>query len=354
MYHYTTPPLGISVNLPSAIASANDPHAAALSLSTSDSLTANQLQNHVTQARRAREQLIDRVTKPPEPGWQSAINRISDTVNRMEKVLSFLQLQTSLPARPDADMDALAVYPSGTAMQQSGSTPDVPPSAAESPAALRSASPMAQPEVAVDAAVAREPRVIYVMDEGVMIVGLSDADVASERAQEQMPLGTSVLQTTTTSDQGKSANVVVNLPLTEDQQRASQDLIALARKAYAQLRPENPEQSADLITTTQVGLTGDLEKDPATAPSPERITPAETLHAARDTTQVETPKLAETSTLSARKDPLLAMAEPFARDASEEAAETQQKQQIIALQLDGHNDIIYIVPPAKATMDLIA
>lgn len=104
MYHFTTPPLGPAVTLPSAIASANGPRAAAFSISNSDKLTANQLQNQVSQARRAREKMIDQVTKPPEPGWKSAMNQISDTVDHMEKVLNFLRTQVSrLPATPVTD-----------------------------------------------------------------------------------------------------------------------------------------------------------------------------------------------------------------------------------------------------------
>ena len=37
-----------------------------------------------------------------------------------------------------------------------------------------------------------------------------------------------------------------------------------------------------------------------------------------------------------------------------EAAEAQEQRQMLALQLDGHSDIIYIVPPAKAAIDLTA
>ncbi|OIQ29856.1 MAG: hypothetical protein BM562_10720 [Alphaproteobacteria bacterium MedPE-SWcel] len=363
MYHFTAPPTGLMVNLPSAIASANGPHAAALSLSDSDSLTANQLQNQVTQARRARDKLIDQITKPPEPGWKSAVNQVSETVERMEKVLSFLQAHSVLPVRPVEDLDSVEVYPSGTALQQSGRTSDAPPPDTKAPVASQSvasqsvaSSPVAPPanevsatEPVNSAAAGRAPGVIYVMDDGVVIVGLPPEETARTASRHR---GTTdaPLQPTPAAEQAKTPGVVVNLSLTEDQQRASQDLIALARKAYAQLQPHVAEQSADLITSTQIGITAELEKDPAAPPSPERITPAAPLREP----PLSPPTSADTTANSTQKDPLHATAAPFASDASEEAAEATRQQQVIALQLDGHNDIIYIVPPAKATMDLIA
>jgi len=363
MYHLTTPPLGITVTLPGAIASANGPQAAALSLSTSESLTANQLQNHVTQARRAREKLIDQVSKPPEPGWQSAMQQISDTVNRMEKVLSFLQAQAAtLPVSPVEDMNALAVFPSGAAMQQSGRTLDSSPSAAESPAAL-SASAAPSPEAATPPA----NRVIYVMEDGVVIVGLppeapGQADARAGATGSSPEAGTATGRTEAPSrpqtapggepgdTQASAANTVVNLPLTEDQQRASAELIALARKAYAQLQPSRDVQAAALMPDEAVGLTGDLARDPAAPPSPERI---ETAAPARPDAvdPVAQPRM---DSPPEPRDPLLAAAEPFARDPMREAASAAEQQQMMALQLDGSGDIIYIVPPAKAALDLIA
>ena len=41
------------------------------------------------------------------------------------------------------------------------------------------------------------------------------------------------------------------------------------------------------------------------------------------------------------------------RNPQREAAEAQEQRQMLALQLDGHNDIIYIVP-AKTAIDLTA
>ncbi|TNJ41786.1 chemotaxis protein CheA [Phaeobacter sp. B1627] len=383
MYHFTPPPTGLMVNLPSAIASANGPHAAALSLSDSDSLTANQLQNQVTQARRARDKIIDQISKPPEPGWKSAVNQISDTVDRMEKVLSFLQAHRVLSASPAELLGpvpgsvpgSVDVYPSGPALQQSGGTSQAGPAeSGTSQAVLRDAKtavgPLSAPAIANEAASAdtlsppaggSPSRVIYVMDDGVVILGLAPERAARDASGFRDPTEVP-LQSSRTADHAQAESgavsgaqppgVVVNLPLTEDQQRASQDLIALARKAYAQLQPLQPreaEHSADLITTTQVGITAELDMDPASKPSADRITPADPLPAA----SASAPGSENTTATAPQNDPLHATAQPFANSASEDAAEATRQQQIIALQLDGHNDIIYIVPPAKATMDLI-
>ncbi len=361
MYHYTTPPLGIAVNLPSALASAKGPVAAALSLSSSDRMTANQLQSHINQARKAREKLIDQVTKPPEPGWKTAVYRISDTVNRMEQVLSVLQSQASLPAKLVQDTDALAVYPSGAAMQQSGRTSDMPPSAAESPTALSGSTPKDTPSgLAAEATRASSPRVVYVMDDGVMILGRPP----ERRRQTAEPPQPSPTQPNVTSPgasrsgetsaqtmEGRttSSSIIVNLQLAEAQKPPRQDLIALTRKGYAQVQGNAPGSSADLISSTKIGITGALDQAPAFQQSPDRITLTEGGQAPRGEAAVRPDSVER----PAPEDPLHASAEPFARNATEDARESAQRQ-VIALQMDGHNDIIYIVPPAKAAMDLIA
>ncbi|NHM21196.1 chemotaxis protein CheA [Tritonibacter mobilis] len=354
MYHFTTPPLGPAVTLPSAIASANGPRAAAFSISNSDKLTANQLQNQVSQARRAREKMIDQVTKPPEPGWKSAMNQISDTVDHMEKVLNFLRTQVSrLPATPVTDKDALAVYPSGVAMQQSGRMPDGLPSVAEAPADLN-ATPAAAPTdaTAETSAAARPPRVIYVMDDGVVIIGLPPADPPQANAAADRTATPAPSDASQPSQSGESmtSNTVISLPLTEDQRRASADLIALAQKAYAYQTQSRTSQSAELISDEGVGLTGALSEAPGSAAAldrPDRAPVPRVLTADAAPTQgaeLRTPP----------SDPLIAAAEPYERNPQREAAEAQEQRQMLALQLDGHNDIIYIVPPAKAAIDLTA
>ncbi len=354
MYHFTTPPLGPAVTLPSAIASANGPRAAAFSISNSDKLTANQLQNQVSQARRAREKMIDQVTKPPEPGWKSAMNQISDTVDHMEKVLNFLRTQVSrLPATPVTDKDALAVYPSGVAMQQSGRMPDGLPSVAEAPADLN-ATPAAAPTdaTAETSAAARPPRVIYVMDDGVVIIGLPPADPPQANAAADRTATPAPSDASQPSQSGESmtSNTVISLPLTEDQRRASADLIALAQKAYAYQTQSRTSQSAELISDEGVGLTGALSEAPGSAAAldrPDRAPVPRVLTADAAPTQgaeMRTPP----------SDPLIAAAEPYERNPQREAAEAQEQRQMLALQLDGHNDIIYIVPPAKAAIDLTA
>ncbi len=391
MYHFGGPQFGLLVTLPSAIASANGPHAAALSLSDSDSLTANQLQNHVTQARRARERLIDQISKPPEPGWKSAVNQINETVDRMEKVLSFLQTASPLHARPVEDMEALAVFPSGTAMQQSGRTPDVPPSAAESPTEPSSAR-------ATFAAAARaEPtaRVIYVMDDGVVIIGLppqapatgsapSTADASDRSSPEarvaqgdppyplprrarldaQMQVTADIRaedwrEDEAVADQASGFGTpqatpevaaVIPLPLTEDQRRASQDLLSLARKAYAQFQMRQDDPPGALVSSAKVGLTAALSNDPATPPSPERLEP----RPAPRGLAAEPAKLADSRSALQEKDPMFAPTDPFAQPAAQEAAEASRAQKLVALQLEGRSDMIYIVAPARTSMDLIA
>ncbi|MFY1706200.1 chemotaxis protein CheA [Tritonibacter scottomollicae] len=344
MYHFTTPPMGLMVTLPGAIASANGPHAAALSLSDSESLTTNQLQNHVSQARRAREKLIDQVSKPPEPGWRSAMNQISDTVDQMEKVLSFLRSQSAdLPAKPVEDMDALAVFPSGTAMQQSGSMPDSRPSEAESPTAATTAS---------DASSASAPRVIYVMDDGVIIVGRPPQDTAAPARNGADATGfdrSSPVQTRPSGDH-MTSNAVISLPLTEDQQRASAELIALAQKAYAQQQASRDAQGAALFSDESVGLTGALSDATAAVQTSTRGDRA-------PVPRMVMSDPAERPNVGPATDPassLTAAPKPFERDPAREAAAAAEQQQIMALQLDGHSDIIYIVPPAKAAMDLTA
>ncbi|WP_065329773.1 chemotaxis protein CheA [Tritonibacter mobilis] len=359
MYHFTTPPLGPAVTLPSAIASANGPRAAAFSISNSDKLTANQLQNQVSQARRAREKMIDQVTKPPEPGWKSAMNQISDTVDHMEKVLNFLRTQVSrLPATPVTDKDALAVYPSGVAMQQSGRMPDGLPSVAEAPADLN-ATPVATPTDATAETItaARPPRVIYVMDDGVVIIGLPPADTpqpnaAADRTAAPAPSDAPQPSQSEPSQSGESmtSNTVISLPLTEDQRRASADLIALAQKAYAYQTQSRTSQSAELISGESVGLTGALSEAPGSAAALDRPDRA-------PVPRVLTADAAPTLGAEMRRppsDPLIAAAEPYERNPQREAAEAQEQRQMLALQLDGHNDIIYIVPPAKAAIDLTA
>lgn len=402
MYHLGGPQFGLMVTLPSAIASANGPHAAALSLSKSDDLTANQLQNHVTQARRMREKLIDQISKPPEPGWQSAMNQISDTVDRMEKVLSFLQTQVSLPVKPVEDMEAIAVFPSGVAMQQSGRTSDVPPSAAESPTAS-SAAPAAD-----GAATGRPPRVIYVMDDGVFIVGLPPQDSTApqagaskqgqsdqgpnagvtlpeasrespfasprtQRLQEQAGVTAEIRsedwqQDVAQQEQARRSQVqsereqstakpraaddfsVVTLPLTEDQNRVNRDLIALARSAYAELQTARKEEAGAVSNDVKVGVTGQLARDPNQPHSAERIEPAPAPRAV----PVEAPKLSQGRGEIKESDPLLGRPDPFARSPEQEAAKVREEQRIMALQINGTGDIIYIVPAAQASMDLIA
>jgi len=345
MYHFTTPPMGLMVTLPGAIASANGPHAAALSLSDSESLTTNQLQNHVSQARRAREKLIDQVSKPPEPGWRSAMHQISDTVDQMEKVLSFLRSKSAaLPATPVEDMDALAVFPSGTAMQQSGSMSDSRPSEAESPMAATTAA---------DASSASAPRVIYVMDDGVIIVGRPPRDAAGP-AQNSADATTGFDQSSPAqpppSGDHMTSNAVISLPLTEDQQRASAELIALAQKAYAQQQASRDAQDAELFSDESVGLTGALSDANAAAQTSTRGDRA-------PVPRMVMSDPAERPDVGHGTDPassLTAAPKPFERDPAREAAAAAEHQQVMALQLDGHSDIIYIVPPAKAAMDLTA
>ncbi|NIZ13099.1 chemotaxis protein CheA [Phaeobacter sp. HF9A] len=341
MYEFSTPPLGVLVNLPGAIASANGPQAAALSLSNTDSLTTNQLQNHVAQARRARNKLIDQVSKPPQPGWKVAMEQISDTVTQMERVLTFLQTQTgALPAKPAEDMNAIAVFPSGDAMQQSGKTPERLPSAVETPTAPFSAATAAD----------RAPRVIYVMDEGVMILGRPEgpSPAASQRRETRTEAASQAAPATS----NRASATIVALPLTEEQQRASADLITLARNAYEQLQRSQPDrEAAALVTDRDVGLTGNLSQDPAAPPSPERVDLTQTAGAvdpARSSPAQAAPKVPTV------QDALLAPVDPFEETPAEEAAAPQEAQRILALQLDGAGDIIYIVPPAKAAMDLIA
>lgn len=399
MYHLSGPQFGLMVTLPSAIASANGPHAAALSLSKSDDLTANQLQNHVTQARRMREKLIDQISKPPEPGWQSAMNQISDTVDRMEKVLSFLQTQIALPVKPVEDMKAIAVFPSGVAMQQSGRMSDVPPSEAESPTASFSGP---RPASATEAD--RTPRVIYVMDDGVLILGLPPQErSAPETGQNSGPNSGVTLpeasrespflsprtarlramagdtadiraedwqQDTSQQDQARlnatrqradfaqqkaqapsgEEFAVISLPLSEAQHQVSQDLIALARSAYAQLQTARTEEAGAVSNDVKVGMTGELSRDPTLPRSPERIEPTP----APRGIPVEAPKLSLARGEAKPDDPLFAPADPFAVSPQQQAAKQREDQRILALQLDGTSDIIYIVPAAKASMDLIA
>ncbi|WP_420005632.1 chemotaxis protein CheA [Arenibacterium sp. LLYu02] len=403
MYHLGGPQFGLMVTLPSAIASANGPHAAALSLSKSDDMTANQLQNHVTQARRMREKLIDQVSKPPEPGWQSAMNQISDTVDRMEKVLSFLQTQVALPVKPVEDMKAIAVFPSGVAMQQSGRTSDVPPSEAESPTV-----PFSGPRPASASEAARTPRVIYVMDDGVFIVGLppqeqsapdkgqstgpntgpntgvtlpeasrdspflsprtarlramagDTADIRAEdwqqdtSQQDQARLNATRQRADFAQQKAQAPSgeefAVISLPLSEAQHQASQDLIALARSAYAQLQTARTEEAGAVSNDVKVGMTGELSRDPTLPRSPERIEPAP----APRGIPVEAPKLSLARGEAKPDDPLFDAADPFAASPQQQAAKQREDQRIMALQLDGTSDIIYIVPAAKASMDLIA
>ena len=304
MYHFTTPPMGLMVTLPGAIASANGPHAAALSLSDSESITPNQLQNHVSQARRAREKLIDQISKPPEPGWQSAMNQISDTVDQMEKVLTFLRTQSAaLPATSVEDMDALAVFPSGTAMQQSGRMSDSPLSAAESPTASRSA---------MDATSGSAPRVIYVMNDGVIIVGrppqeaLNPTRHTADPAESERP---SLAQASPSGD-NMTSNAVISLPLTEDQKRASAELIALAHRAYAQQQASRDVQTTALFSDESVGLTGALTDVTSSAQTP--------IHGER--APVPRPGMADVTerpNVRPTTDPapsLIAAPEPFERD----------------------------------------
>jgi len=328
MYQFAIPPSGHMVTLPGAIASANGPKAAALSLSSTESLTANQLQTHVTQARRVREKLIEQVSKPPEPGWKTAMNQVADTVEQMEKVLAFLQSQAAaLPATPEKDMGALAVYPSGAAMQQSGRTSDTPPSAAESPtvstdAAADTAQAAPSPQAAASELRAEAPR----------------------NAAEDTP----------------HAATVVNLPLTDAQKQASQDLIALARKAYAQLQPasgalpaRSPAEATTgaLISDETVGLTGALSQPAPSERTAERLpTRPEPLAYA----SVAATPHSGSPERTASQDPLMAVSPPYDRDPVRAAADAAAEQQMMALHLEGTNDIIYVVPPAKAAMDLIA
>lgn len=397
MYHFSGPQFGLMVTLPSAIASANGPHAAALSLSKSDDLTANQLQNHVTQARRMREKLIDQISKPPEPGWQSAMNQISDTVDRMEKVLSFLQTQVALPVKPVEDMKAIAVFPSGVAMQQSGRMSDVPPSEAESPTASFSG-----PRPASASEADRTPRVIYVMDDGVLILGLPPQETEAKQRESGPNSGVTLpeasreppflsprtarlramagdtadiraedwQQDTSQQDQARlnatrqradfaqqkaqapsgEEFAVLSLPLSEAQQQVSQDLLALARSAYAQLQTARTEEAGAVSNDVKVGMTGELSRDPTLPRSPERI---EAAPAPRGI-PVEAPELSQARGEAKPDDPLFAPAEPFAVSPQQQAAKQREDQRIFALQLDGTSDIIYIVPAAKASMDLIA
>lgn len=397
MYHFSGPQFGLMVTLPSAIASANGPHAAALSLSKSDDLTANQLQNHVTQARRMREKLIDQISKPPEPGWQSAMNQISDTVDRMEKVLSFLQTQVALPVKPVEDMKAIAVFPSGVAMQQSGRMSDVPPSEAESPTASFSG-----PRPASASEADRTPRVIYVMDDGVLILGLPPQETEATQRESGPNSGVTLpeasreppflsprtarlramagdtadiraedwQQDTSQQDQARlnatrqradfaqqkaqapsgEEFAVLSLPLSEAQQQVSQDLLALARSAYAQLQTARTEEAGAVSNDVKVGMTGELSRDPTLPRSPERI---EAAPAPRGI-PVEAPELSQARGEAKPDDPLFAPAEPFAVSPQQQAAKQREDQRIFALQLDGTSDIIYIVPAAKASMDLIA
>ncbi len=147
-----------------------------------------------------------------------------------------------------------------------------------------------------------------------------------------------------------TSNTVISLPLTEDQRRASADLIALAQKAYAYQTQSRTSQSAELISDEGVGLTGALSEAPGSAAAldrPDRAPVPRVLTADAAPTQgaeIRTPP----------SDPLIAAAEPYERNPQREAAEAQEQQQMLALQLDGHSDIIYIVPPAKAAIDLTA
>ena len=140
---FYNPAVGTSATTrPGAIASANGPRAAAFSISnrTSDR---QPVRNQVCQAR-AHAKMIDQVTKPPEPGWKSAMNQISDTVDHMEKG-TFCALRFPLACDPGDGQGRPAVYPSGVAMQQSGGMPDGLKSAAEAPA--DNATPVATPTV---------------------------------------------------------------------------------------------------------------------------------------------------------------------------------------------------------------
>ncbi|WP_416368854.1 chemotaxis protein CheA [Tritonibacter mobilis] len=370
MYHFTTPPLGPVVILPSAIATANGPQAAAVSISDSESLTTNQLHNQLSEARRARDKMIEQVSRPPEPGWKSAMHQISDTVDHMEKVLDLLRSHVSaLPASPATGSDPLAVYPSGVAMQQSGRTPDSPPSVAEAPAAPTAVSDPAAPPAAgpqdpnasAQALASSQPRVIYVMNDGVIIIGLphTEADATTGTAEA----ASTASRDNSTDAAGRAdplqppqsgapmtANTVISLPLTEDQKRASADLIALAKKAYAYQAQPRDAQAAELISDENVGLTGALSESPElSAPDrPERAPVPRIL-----TAELAQPD-AGSQRPAANDDPLIAAAAPYARDPQREAAQAQEQQQILALQLDGHHDIIYIVPPAQAAIDLTA
>ncbi|MCG7624554.1 chemotaxis protein CheA [Epibacterium sp. Ofav1-8] len=373
MYQFAIPPSGHMVTLPGAIASANGPKAAALSLSSTESLTANQLQNHVTQARRVREKLIEQVSKPPEPGWKTAMNQVADTVEQMEKVLAFLQSQAAaLPATPEKDMGALAVYPSGAAMQQSGRTSDTPPSAAESP----TVSTGAAADTAATAP-ARPPRVIYVMEDGVVIVGLppepadpgtradraTDATAAPAQADRSPQAAASELRAEAPRNAAKDAPstaTVVNLPLTDAQKQASQDLIALARKAYAQLQPASgalparspaEDTTGALISDETVGLTGALSQPAPSDRTAERLS---TRPEPLASTSVAATPHSGSPERTAPQDPLMAVSPPYDRDPLRAAADAAAEQQMMALHLEGTNDIIYVVPPAKAAMDLIA
>jgi hypothetical protein len=369
MYQFAIPPSGHMVTLPGAIASANGPKAAALSLSSTESLTANQLQNHVTQARRVREKLIEQVSKPPEPGWKTAMNQVADTVEQMEKVLAFLQSQAAaLPATPEKDMGALAVYPSGAAMQQSGRTSDTPPSAAESPTVSTDAA---------ETSATKPPRVIYVMEDGVVIVGLPpepadpgtradrtpDATAAPAQADRSPQAAASELRAEAprnAAEDAPHAATVVNLPLTDAQKQASQDLIALARKAYAQLQPasgalpaSSPAEATTgaLISDETVGLTGALSQPAPSERTAERLpTRPEPLASA----SVGATPHSGSPERTTPQDPLMAVSPPYDRDPVRAAADAAAEQQMMALHLEGTNDIIYVVPPAKAAMDLIA